>query len=89
MPREMTPALAREIDWETWADAVVNTGCELSQPDVGADGGRPVTVSSARPGGTFPAVRMGIAPYLITEGSDADGRGTLIVCPGRIVMFLR
>ena len=69
------------------ADAVVNTGYELSQPH--ADGSRPVTVSSARSDDTFPTVRMGVAPDLITEGPDADGRGTLIVRPGRSVMFLR
>ena len=78
--------MARDFDWETWADGLVNTGYEVSQPDAGADGSWPITVSSARPGDTFPTVRMSIAPDLIAEGPDA---GTMIVRPGRSVMFLR
>ena len=85
----MTRETARDFDWETWADGLVNAGYEVSQPDAGADGGWPVTVSSPRPGDRFLPVRMGIAPDLVTEGTDADGRAIRIIRPWRNVMFIR
>ena len=72
----MTRETARDFDWETWPDGLVNAGYEVSQPDIGAAGNWPITVSPAGSADMFLPVHMSIAPDLIPSDPDADGRSS-------------
>ena len=84
MTREMTPADAREIDWEEWADRTGNAGYELAQPAASEDGSWPITVTARDPGDSFLMVRMSVPSALLSAAPDH-----VIIRPWREVIFIR